>query len=156
MYTDASIRKLTAGMGVFMPANMGMLTARATGWPDSNRVEIGAILVAMVLARGSPAIIHTDSDAAIHFLGRRSKSKKYTTLVGVAHALSQSECKIVRVQGRDNAHNLMAHNLSRRTESDSPCILLPDDDLECGEYTSSFQLLAENFRTRVLGAFPAL
>jgi ribonuclease HI len=81
IYTDASIRKNSCGLGIWMPLKNISYKYRLLDYKDINNAELIAIYAAISLSKEDHISIYTDSLNAIKLIYHQNHNSKYEDIV---------------------------------------------------------------------------
>lgn len=143
VYTDASIIKKRAGMGIYSEFhNIERSYALAGLERDINRAELGAIFMALNMIGGiGDVCVYSDSITSLKLIDGRLKLDKYRILQDCVHQMitnwnGQIEfCKVKAHSG--NKGNDIADHLARcgaEKQGSVKKLLLPDDIVSLKNY----------------------
>jgi ribonuclease HI len=140
VYTDGSVAKSIAGIGVYYgDDDKRNLSCRVSGCKDTNRVELAALYAAMAMSdMQKHLLIYTDSQQCMNMIRNyyyfdKHHDKRFEMLLDeIAFIIDVRKMKtsIYKVKGHSDVYgNTMADTLARSAPKNE-YLLLPDNDWE--------------------------
>lgn len=134
IYTDGSAQKTRAGLGVWSNSFNYVRSYKLRGMIDSNRAELGAILVAAIACEKQrvSGLILTDSSTSIRLIKGDCYCEKFDVLVQcIQHVAKKRDIQLKKVKGHSgNLGNTIADALAKHSVEywdKAAEIILPDD-----------------------------